>query len=88
MAGLSITTKNPLEFITVAARVDNVITSSMVMADIKFAVRLSVCLSVCPGRISSKTAERMSLKFCTEVCPGHFISHFGDDRPRGAKNVM
>ena len=46
MAGLSITTKNPLEFITVAARVDNVITSSMVMADIKFAVRLSVCLSV------------------------------------------
>jgi len=44
---------------------------------------LSVCLSVCLGRISYQTAERIWLKCCTEteVCLGHYVS--GDDRPRG-----
>jgi len=36
---------------------------------------LSVCLSVCSGRISSETAEQIWLKFCTEmeVCLWHWV---------------
>ena len=71
----------------------NIFICSMIIRDIKFAV----CLSVCSGCISSKTAEWIWLKFCTrsevcDVCPSNCISHFGGDCPGGpsteAENVQ